>query len=118
MVVASRQISISPSMSCIDELHRWALARRREITLEGLHVSVAPVEYVILRKLEYFHEGRSEKHVRDIRGMLEVSSAQIDRPLLEQWIARLGLAAEWATVLDNLKIFTLYTLTCGGLERG
>lgn len=85
-----------------DELHRWALARRREITLEGLHVSVAPVEYVILRKLEYFHEGRSEKHVRDIRGMLEVSSAQIDRTLLEQWIARLGLTAEWVTVLDEV----------------
>src|SRR5262249_60110181 len=34
-----------------DELHRWALAHRRSITLDGLNVSVAPVEYVILRKL-------------------------------------------------------------------
>jgi hypothetical protein len=64
-------------------------------------VSVAPVEYVILRKLEYFREGGSEKHVRDIRSMLEVSSAQIDRPLLKQWIARLGLTAEWARILDE-----------------
>jgi hypothetical protein len=30
-----------------------------------------------------------------IRGMLDVSSDHIDRPLLEQWIARLGLASEW-----------------------
>jgi len=65
-------------------------------------VSVAPVEYVILRKLEYFREGGSEKHVRDIRGMLEVSGAQIDRPLLEQWISRLGLAAEWTRVLASV----------------
>lgn len=85
-----------------DELHRWALARRTELMLDGLRVSVAPIEYVILRKLEYFHEGRSEKHVRDVRGMLEVSSARIDRDLLEQWIARLGLTAEWATVLDKV----------------
>jgi hypothetical protein len=85
-----------------DELHRWALAHRKELTLDELRVSVAPVEYVILRKLEYFREGGSEKHVRDIRRMLEVSSAQIDRPLLEQWIARLGLTAEWARVLAEV----------------
>jgi len=65
-------------------------------------VSVAPIEYVILRKLEYFREGKSEKHVRDIRGMLEVSPTQIDRPFLEQWIARLGLAAEWDRILADV----------------
>ncbi|HEX3481857.1 MAG TPA: hypothetical protein VHT91_42885 [Kofleriaceae bacterium] len=85
-----------------DELHRWALTHRKELTLDGLRVSVAPVEYVILRKLEYFREGGSEKHLRDIRGMLEVSGAQIDGPLLEQWIARFGLAAEWTRVLASV----------------
>lgn len=85
-----------------DELHRWALAHRKELTLDGLRVFVAPIEYVILRKLEYFREGGSEKHLRDIRGMLEVSGAQMDRPLLEQWISRLGLAAEWTRVLASV----------------
>jgi hypothetical protein len=84
-----------------DELHRWALAHRRTIDLDGLRMSVAPVEYVIVRKLEYFREGKSEKHLRDIRGMLEVSSDQIDRALLERWIARLGLTAAWSTVLAD-----------------
>src|SRR5688572_27635493 len=51
-----------------DELHRWALAHRKSVTLDGLHMSVAPLEYVIVRKLQYFREGGSEKHVRDIRG--------------------------------------------------
>jgi len=60
------------------------------------------VEYVILRKLEYFREGKSEKHVRDIRGMLEVSPAAVDHAFLEQWIARLGLAAEWRRILDDV----------------
>lgn len=72
-----------------DELHRWALAHRRMISLDGLSISVAPVEYVIVRKLEYF------------RGMLEVSHAGIDRPFLEEWIARLGLTAEWRRILDD-----------------
>jgi hypothetical protein len=85
-----------------DELHRWALAHRRTITLDGLRISVAPVEYVILRKLEYCREGNSEKHVRDIRGMLEVSSAQIDRAFLEEWIGRFGLATEWRRILAEV----------------
>jgi hypothetical protein len=84
-----------------DELHRWALAHRRTVLLDGLQVSVAPIEYVILRKLEYFREGKSQKHIRDIRGMLDMSSAELDRPLLEKWISRLGLATEWATVLAD-----------------
>ena len=54
---------------------------------------------MILRKLEYFREGKSEKHLRDIRGMLEVSPAQIDRAFIDQWIARLGLDAEWDRVV-------------------
>jgi hypothetical protein len=66
-----------------DELHRWALARRRALDLGGLLVHVAPIEYVVLRKLEYFEEGRSEKHLRDIRSMLEVSGDTIDRAFLE-----------------------------------
>jgi hypothetical protein len=84
-----------------DELHQWALAHRRSVTLDGLNISVAPVEYVILRKLEYFREGKSEKHVRDIREMLEVSPEEVDRPFLEQWITRLGLTAEWRRILEE-----------------
>jgi hypothetical protein len=61
----------------LGELHQWVLAHRRSITLDGLNVSVAPVEYVILRELEYFREGKSEKHVRDIRGMLEVRRTRL-----------------------------------------
>jgi len=84
-----------------DELHRWALAHRRVVSVDGLPLSIAPVEYVILRKLEYFREGQSQKHVRDIRGMLAVSSEQLDRSFLESWIARLGLTAEWQRVVEG-----------------
>lgn len=78
-----------------DELHRWALAHRRTVMLDDLRVPVAPAEYVILRKLDYFREGKSEKHMRDIRGMLDISGDQIDRSFLAQWIERMGLGAEW-----------------------
>jgi hypothetical protein len=84
-----------------DELHHWALANRRTLELDGATIAVAPVEYVIVRKLEYFREGRSEKHVRDIRSMLEVSAETIDRDALDRWIARRDLSTEWAEVTSD-----------------
>jgi hypothetical protein len=66
----------------------------------GEQVTVAPPEYVIVRKLEYFREGASEKHLRDIRSMLSVSSGLVDRRALNDWIARLGVDAQWKQVSD------------------
>jgi hypothetical protein len=76
-----------------DPLHAWALAHRRRISLEGSALWLAPPEYVILRKLEYFREGSQDKHLRDVRFIL--AGTDVDRGLLEREVARLGLAAEW-----------------------
>ena len=78
-----------------DELHVWAFRHRREYTVEDIRVSVAPPEYVIVRKLEYFREGGSEKHLRDIRAMLAISGAEIDKGAIEEWVARHRLTKEW-----------------------
>lgn len=58
-------------------------------------MALAPPEYVIVRKLQYFREGGSEKHLRDIRSMLAVWGAQLDSDALGGWIERLDLVAEW-----------------------
>lgn len=63
----------------------------------------AAPEDVILKKLEYFREGGSEKHLRDIVGILKVQAERIDRAYLADWIARLGLEAEWALIEQRLK---------------
>ena len=54
---------------------------------------VAPPEYVVLRKLEYYREGRSAKHPADIRAIREVTG--VDESALAPWLERLGLAALW-----------------------
>jgi hypothetical protein len=54
---------------------------------------IAPPEYVILRKLQYFREGGSDKHLRDVRYM--VAATPLDREFLESQVARLGLESEW-----------------------
>ena len=79
-----------------DPLHRWAMARRVAVEVEGTNVWIAPPEYVIVRKLEYYREGGSEKHLRDIAAMLQASSAQIDLETIEVKARLLGLEGEWA----------------------
>ncbi len=49
-----------------------------------------------------FREGGSEKHLRDIAGMLQVSGEEIDTAYVDAWSRELDLAAEWQTVLDRL----------------
>lgn len=79
-------------------LHRWAISQRQCVDLAGGKLWVASPEYVILSKLEYYREGGSEKHLRDIRGILQVSGVDVDRGEIERWVARLGLDAQWLDV--------------------
>jgi len=76
-----------------DPLHAWALTHRRRIDVLGDGAWIAPPEYVVLRKLQYFREGGSDKHLRDIRYI--VAATPLDRAFLESHIARLGLEDAW-----------------------
>jgi hypothetical protein len=76
-----------------DPLHAWALQRRRDAQVAGVDVWLAPPEYVVIGKLEFYREGRSEKHLRDIRAMLAVTT--FDRAFLEKEINARGLAELW-----------------------
>jgi hypothetical protein len=46
----------------------------------------------------YFKEGRSERHLRDIAGMLAISGSAIDAGYVEAWSQRLGLGEIWAAI--------------------
>jgi len=78
-----------------DELQRWAMANRKRVDFEGDPIWIAPIEYVILRKLQYYREGGSEKHLRDIAGMLLASGDQIDFEWLQERIRQDRLSDEW-----------------------
>jgi hypothetical protein len=81
-----------------DPLHAWALPRRRRVQwTDVLAVSVAPPEYVILRKLEYYREGGSAKHPSDIRAIRDITP--LDETLMTPWLEKLGLAAIWQEVI-------------------
>jgi hypothetical protein len=56
---------------------------------------------VIVRKLEYFREGGSEKHIRDIEAILRVSASTVRREIVQEWITRMGLTPQWQRALDT-----------------
>ena len=86
-----------------DELHHWGLKNRNPVDVEGEKFWLAPVEYVILRKLEYYREGLSEKHLRDISSILVFSSDEIDFKMLKAQINKRMLENEWKAT-KNFKI--------------
>lgn len=80
-----------------DPLQAWGLSRKTRIEQpDGKGMWVAPPEYVIIRKLEYYREGQSEKHLHDIGGMLEISGDIIDNAIISDWVERLDLQKQWA----------------------
>ena len=64
--------------------------------------SFASIEDVIIKKMEYYREGGSEKHLRDITGVLRISGERADRNYIADWSLRLGLNSIWQTVLGRI----------------
>lgn len=85
-----------------DPLQAWGLERRSWLDLSHTGgIWLAPPEYVIIRKLEYFREGGSDKHVEDVRGMLAALGDRIDRDALATWLERLDLSDLWRNLFQS-----------------
>jgi hypothetical protein len=69
----------------------WAFGRRVRLQVGGGKIWVAPIEYVILRKLEYFQHSGSDRHLRDVAMMLRISGDTVDSDSLMEWGERLDL---------------------------
>ena len=85
-----------PSPSAFNR-SRFARARRLRPAPDFEAVFATP-EDVILKKLEYYRDGGSEKHLRDITGVLKISGAKIDLVYVDEWSRRLGLSDVWTKV--------------------
>jgi len=82
---------------------RQLTRRIRKPILPDREAFTASPEDVILGKLWYYHEGGSEKHLRDVAAMLQVSGDQIDRTYVDRWAAELGLTEPWQAVAERLE---------------
>ncbi|HMP82841.1 MAG TPA: hypothetical protein PKA41_09090 [Verrucomicrobiota bacterium] len=82
-----------------DDFNAWAFRNACKTDYLGEVITLAPPEYVIVRKLEYYREGGSDKHLRDIRSILNVSFARINQTDLQEWIKQRGVEAEWRKIV-------------------
>jgi hypothetical protein len=77
------------------------LRGRRVRPNPAYEATFASPEDVILMKLVYYRDGGSEKHLRDITGVLKISGDELDRGYLDEWAERLGVADVWRAVLER-----------------
>jgi len=80
---------------------RFSRARRIH-PAPSYQANFAAPEDVIIKKMEYYSQGGSEKHLRDITGMLLTSGDEIDRDYIQRWAATLGLSEIWQAILARL----------------
>jgi hypothetical protein len=77
------------------------IARRRLLQiLPNCEAYFASPEDVIIGKLKYYLLGGSEKHLRDIAGILKRSRQAVDEQYVTEWTASHGASDPWRRALD------------------
>lgn len=76
---------------------RQEFERRRPIKVAGFSTWIVSKEDLILSKLEWAKDSRSEIQLRDIRNL---AATGYDRPYVERWVGELGLNGIWSEAQD------------------
>ena len=86
-----------------DDFDRWQLSRIVHAPVfPGREARLVAPEDLVLKKMEYYREGGSEKHLRDIAGVAKVLGDRLDRDYIRAMAERMGLTDIWQTVTERL----------------
>ncbi len=85
-----------------DEFDIVRFSRANRFTMDNVDVHFAAPEDVILKKMEYYKQGGSEKHIRDIIGILKISKDLLDFEYIGAWTKKLFLEEIWKKINDQL----------------
>jgi hypothetical protein len=86
-----------------DDFERSRQQRGRALDVgQDWKARFASPEDVILRKLQYYQMGGSEKHLRDIAGVFKIQGSRLDLAYLAEWAERLGVAEIWRELLERI----------------
>jgi len=87
-----------------DAWGREQIARRRRLrVIAEKEMFAARPEDLIISKMLYYQEGGSEKHLRDITGILKVSGDAVDRAYVKKWAVELDLMQIWNSILNRIE---------------
>lgn len=79
------------------EYRREEFSRRRTVNIDGQPVTIVAPEDLILSKLEWAKESRSQMQLDDVRNLLRTVQS-LDQAYLAQWAERLGLSGLYREV--------------------
>jgi hypothetical protein len=86
------------------EFNRSRFSRVRRVAAgDDWTAAFSSPEDAILKKLEYYREGGSDKHLRDIAGVIGTMRQELDVGYIEQWATRLGVADLWRQASQRWK---------------
>ena len=69
--------------------------RRQKAVLQGVDLTVATAEDVIIAKLEWSKLGESSRQIEDAAGILRIRGGELDLGYIDAWVERLGLGSQW-----------------------
>ena len=96
-------LKIDVMISKGDAFDKSRFARIKRIrTLEDTEANFASPEDVIIKKMQYYKAGSSEKHLRDIMGMLKISGEMVDFKYISLWAKKLHLESIWQAIQAKL----------------
>lgn len=74
-----------------DELQLWAVKNARVTDLDGHKIALAPPEYVIIKKLQFYSEGESKKHLEDVKAIIQNNSNTLNYDFISQYVMQYHL---------------------------
>ena len=87
-----------------DPWGREQLSRRQRVRiLPDTEGYTARPEDIIISKMKYYHQGGSEKHLRDITGIVKISVKDVDFKYITGWAEKLELSKIWEAILRRVE---------------
>ncbi|QNN24422.1 nucleotidyl transferase AbiEii/AbiGii toxin family protein [Planctomycetales bacterium ZRK34] len=103
VITRSAPLKIDFMISRRDLYDRTRLFRRQRVQMPDVpDVEMAAPEDVMLKKMQYYKQGGSEKHLRDITGIMKISGELVDIAYVEHWADELDVREVWDAICRRL----------------
>jgi hypothetical protein len=83
------------------EFSTTEFARKETHEVEGMRLTLATPEDVLLAKLEWFKIGESQQQLDDVVGILRMQSETLDVEYIEHWVDALDVRKEWTAARER-----------------
>lgn len=70
-------------------------SRRRPVNVQGIPLTVATAEDMVIAKLEWSKKSGSQRQIEDVAWMLRFRSQSLDHRYIQKWVSELDLIKQW-----------------------